>query len=568
MSSRDNALTLESRAMDALPLINYFLQRLGVDSLFDEHLGPCDGRCRLAPAKALGVLLRNILSARAPLYSQQDWAGGIAQHLLGLSGEEVGLLNDDRVGRALDSLFAADRATLLTRLVLGAVRVYDVDLTQLHNDSTTVTFSGNYAQANGRTVKGKRGLTICHGHNKDHRPDLKQLLYVLTISADGAVPIHFQTLDGNAADVDTHLATWEALCSLSGRPDFLYVADSKLCAKNTLQTIDSRRGRFITIMPSNRRESAFFHNWLQENAPSWQAIARPSPRQSNHPADIYQAVESPIPSAEGFRIVWIFSSLKLQRDREARQGKIEKANHALGQFAARLRGPRCRYQSRDKVDQEVQNILTELDAHRWVRYSISEHNEPVYRQERRGRPGTKTRYERRLRRRFELNTEANLPNIEYDARCDGIFPLITNCRDLSMADVLEAYKYQPNLEKRHEQFKSVYDVAPVWLKNEARIEALLFVYFVVMLVQSLIERQLRQAMETNGILSLPLYPEERECRAPSANVIFHTFQGIQQHRLHRAGILVRTFPPSLSLIQSQILDLLKIPTSAYITQKS
>ena len=86
MSSRDNALTLDSRAMDALPLINHFLQRLGVDSLFDEHLGPCDGRCRLAPAKALGVLVRNVLSARAPLYSQQEWAGGIAQHLLGLSG--------------------------------------------------------------------------------------------------------------------------------------------------------------------------------------------------------------------------------------------------------------------------------------------------------------------------------------------------------------------------------------------------------------------------------------------------------------------------------------------------
>jgi transposase len=101
------------------------------------------------------------------------------------------LLNDDRAGRALDVLFAADRATLLTRLVVRTARASEVNLSQLHNDSTTVTFAGDYPQANGRALKGKRTLSICRVHNKDHRPDLKQLLFMLTVSADGAVPIHF-----------------------------------------------------------------------------------------------------------------------------------------------------------------------------------------------------------------------------------------------------------------------------------------------------------------------------------------------------------------------------------------
>ena len=300
----DEALTLHSLSVDALPLVNHFLQRLGIDSLLNEHVTVLDRRCLLSPAKALGVLLRNLLLARVPLYSQQDWARRMAPPLLGLTIEEVALLNDDRVGRALDALFAADRATLLTQVVVRAVRAFQVDLTRLHNDSTTVTFSGNYSEATGRVLQGKRALSICHGHNKDHRPDLKQLLFVLTISADGAVPIHFQTLDGNTADVDTHVPTWEVLRSLAGRPDFLYVADCKLCARDNLQAIDSSNGRFLTILPRNRREDAFFRDWLQDHTPTWEKIAeRNNPRRPNGPTDLCRAMESPIPSAEGFRIV-------------------------------------------------------------------------------------------------------------------------------------------------------------------------------------------------------------------------------------------------------------------------
>jgi transposase len=564
----DQALTLESRSVDALPLVNHFLQRLGIDRLLEEHVAALDRRYQLSPAKALGVLLRNLLLARVPLYSQPEWARRVAPHLLGLRIEEVALLNDDRVGRALDALFAADRATLLTQVVVRAVHAFAVDLAALHNDSTTVTFSGNYAEATGRSLKGKRALMICHGHNKDHRPDLKQLLFVLTVSADGAVPIHFQSLDGNTADVNTHLSTWEVLCSLAGRPDFLYVADCKLCSRENLQSIASRNGRFLTILPRNRREDAFFRDWLQEHTPPWQDIARRiNPRRPKGPPELCRAMESPIPSAEGFRIVWIHSSLKLQRDRQAREEKIDKACRALEELRTRLRGPRSRHKSRATVEASVTQILTEMDAQRWVRFTLSEHAEPVFRQEKRGRPGSTTRYVRRHRTLIDIAWEANLPNIQYDARCDGIFPLITNCRDLSMAKLLEAYKYQPTLEKRHEQFKSVYEIAPMWLKNEGRIEALLFLYFVVLLVQALIEREIRQAMKTHGIESLPLYPEERECRAPSTQAIFLAFQGLQHHRLCRHGTTVRTFPPTLNVLQIQILDLLNVPQALYSAEK-
>ncbi|WP_448072409.1 IS1634 family transposase [Georgenia yuyongxinii] len=173
------------------------------------------------------------------------------------------LLNDDRAGRMLDRLFDADRASLITTTVLGVIREFGIDTTQLHNDSTTVTVTGSYPGADGRTRGGKPTPAIRHGHNKDYRPDLKQLLFILTISADGAVPIAYRVAGGNTPDDVTHVPTWDELRDLVGRSDFLYVADSKLCSKLAMGHIHAHGGRFVTVVPHGRREDTWFRDWAQ-----------------------------------------------------------------------------------------------------------------------------------------------------------------------------------------------------------------------------------------------------------------------------------------------------------------
>lgn len=78
------------------------------------------------------------------------------------------------------------------------------------------------ATARGAPRRGRPTLVITHGYNQDHRPDLKQLLWILTVSADGAVPVHFRACDGNTTDDQTHIHTWETVRRLVGRRDFLY----------------------------------------------------------------------------------------------------------------------------------------------------------------------------------------------------------------------------------------------------------------------------------------------------------------------------------------------------------
>jgi transposase len=57
--------------------------------------------------------------------------------------------------------------------------------------------TGQYRQASGRSIRGQRASWVTYGHSKDHRPDLKQLLFILTTTRDGGVPVQFRCEDGN-----------------------------------------------------------------------------------------------------------------------------------------------------------------------------------------------------------------------------------------------------------------------------------------------------------------------------------------------------------------------------------
>lgn len=558
----DSSLSLESRVVAGLPLVNTILERLQVDRLLDRAL-PSTGK--LSHAKALGVLLRNIvLNARQPIYTHAEWAVRAEPALLGLKEGEGAFLNDDRVGRALDRLFDADRAALLTEVVLRAIREFRVDLERLHNDSTTLTLTGEYRAADGAIVRGKPTLIATYGHNKDHRPDLKQLLFVLTISADGAVPVHYSALDGNTSDSSTHIETWETLSKIAGRPDFLYVADCKLCSKASLAHIDKRGGRFITVLPRNRREDRWFRKYIQTHEPPWEeAVRRPNPRRRTGPEDVWKVVEAQLPSKEGYRIVWVWNSLMALEDADGRQARIEKAWLGIERLQTKLQGKRCRLRLRERVEAEAEKILQGANAGRWVRVEVTERKEPIFRQERQGRPGTNTRYIRRWRLRFSVAARVKDDVVKADERSDGMFPLISNCQDLALKDILEAYKFQPKLEKRHEQLKSVQNMAPVWLKSISRIEALLFLYFIALMAHALLEREVRQGMTREEVEQLPLYPEERECRAPSTERILDVFETLQRHRLRKKGRLVQVFEPQLTDLQTRILELMRIPASSF-----
>ena len=544
------------------------LERLRFDELLERYLARPHPRAKVPAREALGVLVRNLVLVREPLYALGEWAHDRVPGLLGLAPEQIQALQDDRVGRALDRLFDADRAALLTDLVVGMVREFDIALDQLHNDSTTITLHGEYADATGKRVRGKPTVRIEHGHNKDHRPDLKQLLWILTVSADGAIPVHFKVSDGSTEDTTTHIEIWETLRQLVGSPLFLYVADSKLCSEDTLRHIHREHGWFLTVLPRSRAEDGLFKDWLQSHRPEWkEVICRSHPRKHNGPEEVVRGCTSPIPDAHGFRLLWYHSTWKEARDARARREAIQGAWKKLEALRARLESPRSRFKKAAGVRQEADAILEARGADRWLSYEVTPFEEERYRQEKRGRPGKNTRWRRKVKTRFELTWALRQDQVDYDTRCDGIFPLVTNHSEdaLSLADAWKAYRTkQPLVETRHDLLKNVEAVTPMWLKNVSRIEALLFVEFVALLVHALVEREVRRAMTVRGLKTLPLYPEERKCPAPTARRIFELFEPLQRSLLRTEdGRFVQRFDPELDERQHLLLELLGVSPDAF-----
>jgi transposase len=548
--------TLNSFNVGALPIINRILQRMRLEEFLHAYLPRADRRCRIAPAIGVTLLLKNVLLCREPLYGVGEWAARYAPELLGLVDTQLPSLNDDRVGRCLDRLFQCDVSSLVLELVTHVVREFQVELDELHNDSTTVTLHGDYENAAREEPRGQRTrLAITWGYNKDHRPDLKQLLFILTVARDGCIPVHFQVASGNVVDDRTHRATWDLLCRLIGRRDFLYVADCKLATAENMAHIHQRQGRFLTVLPRTRSEDRVFRELLAKGQVRWRPIHNKID-DDGKVVDQYAVCAPEALSAEGYRVLWYHSTLKAQCDAHTRHRHVERALTELAEFRQKLVSPRTRYRHHAKVAQAVAEILEARGVARWIVTEIEERTVEKFHQERRGRPNDETRYVKETSTRYDLKYHINSDALAAETAGDGVFPLITNDDSLTEVEALLAYKRQPSLEKRFSQFKTDFEVAPVYLKETSRIQALLCVYFFALLTEALLEREMRRAMERERIASLPLYPEGRKCRRPTTRRLFDVFDDVQRHWLtigQRPPIVLTT---ELDRLQRRLLRLL------------
>jgi transposase len=557
-------LTLRSYQVGALPLINQILERIRLEQFFGEYLPADDPRCQFPTAQALLVLVRNVLMSREPVYAVGAWAARFAPDLFNLWDEQVALLHDDRLGRCLTRLFLGTGPELILAVVRHVITEFQVSLDELHNDSTTVSFYGVYQEASEEGQRlGRATHAITWGYSKDHRPDLKQLLYTLTISRDGGVPVYFTSHSGNVVDDKTHCATWDLLCQLVGSSDFLYVADCKLASEENLRHI-ARTGRFVTVMPRTHGEDEKFRTRLRKSPQTirWEPLYDKTDEQGEVIDRLFVCADEWLSSA-GYRLLWYRSTRKAELDQATRARHVQRALADLTELRERLLSPRTRFRERTKVQRAVDDLLAEREVESLIRVRIEEKEDAKYRQAQPGRPSKHTKYKKETRPRYHLTWELDAVAFANAEREDGIFPLLTNDKQLTAEEVLRAYKRQPIIEKRFSQLKTDFAVAPVYLKDVGRIQGLLAIYFFVLLVQTLLERELRQAMASKGIESLPLYPESRPCSRPTTARVIEVFEPIQRHLLIVGDNEPECLVTELTPLQRQIIKLLGLSTAEY-----
>lgn len=239
------------------------------------------------------------------------------------------------------------------------------------------------------------------------------------------------------------------------------------------------------------------------------------------------------------------------------------AIEALTELRQRMLSARARLRGAARIDLAVEEIFQRCHVRRYLKVKRTVRQEHTFKQARRGRPGPGTAYRRITRRRYDLEWTVDTAAIAYDEKSDGMYPLLSNDSRLTPTQVLETHKGQPAIEKRFEQIKTVHEIAPVFLKNPQRIEALFTLYFLALLIQALIERELRQAMQRERLKELPLYPEQRACKRPTTEQILRLFSLAERHTLLRSGRIAQVFPAELTGLQRQVLALLGVPEDAF-----
>ncbi len=550
---KDSSLT--KFVLGVHPIIEHFIGMLQIREIISSYVRT-DKRMKLDDDKVLTLLIHNILTTPNALYEMQDWLKPLDAEKLGLRPEETKFIQDDRMGRALARFYDSRHKDVFFRLALRAIKIFKLDCSQIHHDTTTVTFAGKYGGWSAEEL-------LTYGINKDHRPDLKQLVLGLNVTADGAVPISHQIYHGNQTDDRLHPANHKGLQKLLQRADFVYVADCKLATEENLQKISVWHGRFVSVMPRTWKEDEQFRNRVRQGKIKWKHIlSRRNNRKPDSKFDRYYVAEGDYETSHGYRLHWIRSTQKAEQDLETRSRHIERALQELRNIQTKVNTYNLK--RRQQIVQRIKSVLKIERCETLIRYEIHATREYQRVYQEKGRPTKDSPSKTTWKQVFSISFGVDKDAVSEDEKTDGVFPLITNLDPQThpAKKVLEIYKFQPFLEKRHSQIKTYQEIAPVYLKKAERVVAFLHMHVMALMVAALIERKLRLAMQRKDIASLPIYPENRACTSPTIFDIARLFRNIERYEV-TAGDGTMIFPAELTGIQKEVLKLLDVPLAAY-----
>ena len=274
--------------------------------------------------------------------------------------------------------------------------------------------------------------------------------------------------------------------------------------------------------------------------------------------NIYKTYESER-TKKGFRIIFVHSSSKQEDDEGRRRVKIEKAITKLEELSPKLNAYHL------KTGKEIKAAIDTIckDAKGFINVKIVTERKQVKVKISPGRTSlSKSVFKNKWEFTHSLQWQLNEQALCEASKTDGIFPLVTNTV-LTAGEVLRKYKSQPFLEKRMYTQKTVLEVAPVFLKKEKRIEAMLFLYFVALMIVSLIERKIRMNMVRENIEKLPILPQGMNSKKPTWNNLRYFYRNVHYSQIIRDGVCIQAVVKGITGLHEQINRLLEIPDPVY-----
>lgn len=516
------------RRLGALPAVAGFLRRLDVAGIIDG-LCPIRDIADLTHGQVVEAAVANRLTAPAPLYKMERWAGSWA--VKEVFGIEPALLNDDRLGRALDAI-APHVQEIAGSVGAKAIAEFGIDVARCHWDMTSISMHGAFED------QDEAFTQVRYGHPKDRRVDLKQVQAGIAVTGDGGIPVLAHAYDGGAGEVSQVVGAMNALREVAGGKDFLLVADSKLVSYPNIGALLAAGVGFVAPVPAAKIPDTVYAALDVERAtvvdytPLREAGRDPARRGTYRVLEDVHLLAGPRKNdpVHTLRRILVHSSGNAQGQGAARAKKLARAREQLDKLSAGVGGRY--YPTREKVAARLGVIAAKHRVTAYLRTELT---------------GDETG---KLALAWHFDQDA----IEAEAAADGWYALITNLPGhIEAAEVFQRYKGQATVERRYGEFKGPLAVAPMFLHNNRRITALLTVITLALLVYCLIERQVRQALGPAQTMR-GFYSDNRAVR-PTGRLILDTLDTLT---LRPAGA---TDPPAILVnrgVQAQLLELLGI----------
>jgi len=226
--------------LDHLGLIAGMVDELGLESLTDTLIDQDHKQRHLSVGKCLKAMILNGLgfTNRALYLMPHFFKDKPIERLL---GEDIQAehLNDDTLGRAMDSIHTYGTSNLYAQLAAQAVKRLGLSCTVGHLDSSTFHVDGEYNSRENAQDLADGVIHITQGYSRDHRPDLNQMVLQLICENKAGIPVWMKAMNGNSNDakdfrktIKAHTSQLKASLGMS-----MIVADSALYAKETLDEL-------------------------------------------------------------------------------------------------------------------------------------------------------------------------------------------------------------------------------------------------------------------------------------------------------------------------------------------
>lgn len=514
--------------LGALPVVAGFSRRLDIAGIIDRA-APVREIAYATHGQVIEALIANRLTSPLPMIHVGAWARRFAVGTV--FGLDAGVLNDDRIARALDAL-APVLEQVTGSIGAAAIGAYGIDVSQLHWDMTSVSLHGDYPACEEDFPQPR------FGHPKDRRPDLKQIQAGIATAADGSVPVFWQPYDGGAGEVCQVVGAMEALRRLAGPRRFLLVGDSKLLSYTNIAAMIEAQVTFLAPASKSFVPAAVLAGCDHTAATPVDYLAQ---RDTTRPADKrgrYRVMEDtttitgPRKKDPSYTVrrIFVHSSARAGAAATARAKKLDRARDDLGRLTRGL-GSR-HYPTAQAVTARINTITRERRVGDHLRTTIgTDHT---------GRP--------------TLDWHFDQDTIDAETATDGWYALLTNLpATLTAAHVLARYKNQPAAsERRYHDLKGPLAVAPMFLHTNRRITALIGVVCLALLIYCLIEREARRNLAPATTLD-GLYAGRPA--KPTASLILTALGTLRLRTSTTDGTPEIPQPDNLQL---RLLDLLKI----------